>query len=445
MQQPPDPAASRAVLIGTAGYANLPELTAVTRNLVAMRTMLCDAELWGLADASCRIIADPEKPADIVDGVSEAAREAKDTLVVYYAGHGLLDADNIDLHLALRHSREFRGYTALSYHYVRQVVMRSPARRRIVILDCCYSGRATHTLMGGATGNDLAQHAVIEGTYVLTSSSRDSVSLSPAGEVHTAFTGELLSIVHDGIPDGPDLIDLETLYTHLDRRLRARNRPPPQRCNHNTAGLLPLVWNRARRAPRKNAMSAADVAARAWDVGMRLADVLRATGHNREAAEILTLLWDARDTDKPPDDLQLHLHLSQLFNELGQVDEAAEVLREAYVNLDESHPRDVLARVSLAFARLIRERGDYAKACDVLESAVESLGDAPPATTRAPTADAGYPGVGVHPEVEETARLRPPAVPKSTDVPRLRMCGACGAPDSGKPFCASCGTARDNG
>ncbi|MFI1583959.1 caspase family protein [Embleya sp. NPDC020630] len=183
MQQPPDPEASRAVLIGTAGYANLPELTAVTRNLAAMHTMLCDADLWGPADASCRIIKDPEQPADVVDGVSEAAREAKDTLVVYYAGHGLLDADNIDLHLALRHSREFRGYTALSYHYIRQAVMRSPARRRIVILDCCYSGRAAHPLMG-ANGDDLAQHAVVEGTYVLTSSSRDSVSLSPAGEVH---------------------------------------------------------------------------------------------------------------------------------------------------------------------------------------------------------------------------------------------------------------------
>ncbi|MFF7251466.1 caspase family protein [Embleya sp. NPDC008237] len=404
MQQPPDPAASRAVLIGTAGYASLPELTAVTRNLVAMRTMLCDAELWGLADASCRIIADPERAADVVDGVEEAAREAKDTLVVYYAGHGLLDADNIDLHLALRHSREFRGYTALSYYYIRQAVLRSPARRRIVILDCCYSGRAAHPLMG-ANDVDLARRADVEGTYVLTSSAHDAVSLSPAGEVHTAFTGELLSIVHDGIPDGPDLIDLETLYTHLDRRLRARNRPPPQRCNHNTAGLLPLVWNRARRAPRKNAMSAADVAASAWDVGTRLADVLGATGHNREAAEILTLLWSARDTDKPPDDLHLHLHLSQLFNELGQVDEAEEVLREAYVNLDDSHPRDVLAQVSLAFARLMRERGHYAKACDVLESAVESLGGAPPPTTQAPTANAGYPGADdMHPEVEETAK-----------------------------------------
>ncbi|MFI1583958.1 hypothetical protein [Embleya sp. NPDC020630] len=134
-----------------------------------------------------------------------------------------------------------------------------------------------------------------------------------------------------------------------------------------------------------------------------------------------------------------------MFNELGQVDEAAEVLREVYVNLDDRHSRDVLARVSLAYARLMRERGDYAKACDVLESAVESLGGTPPVSTRFPAANAGYSGaVGMRPEAEETARLRPLAVP-TTDLPRLRMCRGCGAPDSGKPFCASCGTVRDNG
>ena len=134
MQQLPDPAASRAVLIGAAAYASLPELKPVAQNLSGLRDVLCDPDLWGLDPGACTVVADPEDPADIVDPVADAARGASDTLIVYYSGHGLLDSDSPDLHLALRRSREFQGYTALSYQHIRQAVMRSPAQRRIIVL-----------------------------------------------------------------------------------------------------------------------------------------------------------------------------------------------------------------------------------------------------------------------------------------------------------------------
>lgn len=382
MQQLPDPAESRVVLIGAAEYETLPSLKPVAQNLLGIRNVLCDPELWGLPAEACTVVPDPQSAVDIVDPVSEAARVAQDTLLVYYAGHGLLDSDSPDLHLALRQSREFQGFTALSYQHVRQAVMRSPARRRVIVLDCCYSGRVAHPLMGGhASGDDgFAQVAVVEGTYVLTSSARDAVSLAPQGEMYTAFTGELLSILRDGIPNGPDLIDLETLFTHLDRRLRARDRPAPQRCNHNTAGLLPLVRNRARTAQPGGTTSAQDVAGRAAEVGLRLAGLLRDAGRVREAVQILTVLWRSRSTEEPPADLALPVELARLLRDLNQVAEAVGVLRNAYEHVH-AFPVETAGQVALAYARLLRESGDYLEACDVLEAALEaSLGGTVSAT-----------------------------------------------------------------
>ncbi|WTW99210.1 caspase family protein [Streptomycetaceae bacterium NBC_01309] len=413
MQHLPDPTTSRAVVIGAASYAFLPELPAVARNVHGMRAAFCDPELWGLVPDLCRTVVDPEDPEDVVGAVAAAAREARDTLVVYYAGHGLLDSDSPDLHLALRRSKELMGYTALSYQHIRRAVMRSPAQRRVVILDCCYSGRVAMPFMRGDP-DDLARHAIVEGTYVLTSSARDIASLAPANERYTAFTGELLELLREGIPNGPDVISLELLYEHLDQRLRARDRPVPQRCGHNTAGLLPLARNVARSMPPPGPaeVSAAEVAGTAFDVGVRLAAVLHDAGAGREAAQILTTLWGARDAAAAPEDLRLHLDLAALRAELGQVAEAIEVLEEAFAHAAAGpHPRPEVGGVCLALARLLRETGDYPRACDVLEFAVEALSDPLPSPSPVPQPTPGaatVPPPGTPPEPAADGPIPPP-------------------------------------
>ncbi|WP_436771055.1 tetratricopeptide repeat protein, partial [Yinghuangia sp. YIM S09857] len=145
---------------------------------------------------------------------------------------------------------------------------------------------------------------------------------------------------------------------------------------HNTAGLLPLARNVARTLPPPEPaeVSAAEVANTAFEVGVRLAAVLHDAGAVREAVQILTTLWDSRDPSAEPEDLRLHLDLASLRAELGQVAEAVEVLEEAFAHAAAGpHPRPEVGGVCLALARLLRETGDYPRACDVLEFAVEVL------------------------------------------------------------------------
>jgi hypothetical protein len=246
----PDPHRSRAVLLGTSRFTHpgLPDLPAVRNNLEGLAACFQDPGLWGLPAACCTVVADPVSPGDLIDPVHEAAEAAEDTLLVYYAGHGLIDHDTNELLLALVGSVSGRSHTAARYEYLRRDVNNARARRRVVILDCCYSGKAVGGMADPATM--LADEASAEGIYLLASAPANKQALSPPGEPNTAFTGALLTVLTGGLPDAGPELRLDEIYRHVFYSLRGRSRPEPQRRAGNTAGDLALVRNRGwQRAP----------------------------------------------------------------------------------------------------------------------------------------------------------------------------------------------------
>ncbi|MET0425708.1 MAG: caspase family protein [Actinoplanes sp.] len=238
-----DPAASRAVLIGVHSYTDLPNLPAVGRNLAGLREAIAHPEIWGLPAEHCLVVAQPDNARAVLDAVIAAGSGATDTLLVYYAGHGLTDPHNDELYLTLPGSDPEYPAMALAYEFLRRAVRdpRIKARRKVVILDCCYSGRA----LEGGMGDVLANRTVTAGTHVLTASGATQRAWSPPGEVYTAFTGELLRLLDQGIPDGPELLSADTIYQHVHTELMAKGRPLPQQHNRNAGGDIVLARNRA--------------------------------------------------------------------------------------------------------------------------------------------------------------------------------------------------------
>lgn len=110
-------------------------------------------------------------------------------------------SSSADLYLALGDSREHLGYTAVAHQHLRAAPRSARARREVVVLDCCFSGRAARALAGDEV---LAAEAAVDGAYVLTASPRDRIALAPDGERYTAFTGELLGVLRHGVQDGPE-------------------------------------------------------------------------------------------------------------------------------------------------------------------------------------------------------------------------------------------------
>ncbi|MFF3750332.1 caspase family protein [Streptomyces sp. NPDC002018] len=370
MNRLPDPAASRAVLIGTSSYQNLEQLPAVEANLRDLSDALRDAMLWGLPEQHCAVVADPSDASAMLDPVYGAAEEATDTFLVYFAGHGLRDADSADLYLALTGSREGTGYTAVAYEHLRTAVRSSRARRRVIVLDCCFSGRAARALAGNTDA--LALQVAVDGAYVLTSSPKDRVSLAPEGELHTAFTGELLHLMRLGVTGGPELIDLDTIYRVLDERLRAKSRPQPQRSQENDIGRLPLIRNRARADHRFPAGPVLDVDVRAAMVaaGLKLARLLRSQGRNRDALPVLRLALEEQAPEGESNTFAVQLELSEVLADAGQMREAIEVLEQAFHQTHKTFgPEAVL--ICRRLADLLQESGNHIQACEVLKHALD--------------------------------------------------------------------------
>ncbi|MFG2841259.1 diguanylate cyclase domain-containing protein [Streptomyces zaomyceticus] len=246
MSRLPDPAKSRALFIGVDRFDSLDDLPAVRRNLSTL-VELFTGEVWGLDPRNCTSLLNPATTRDVDEAIFRSTEEASDTLLIYYAGHGLLDRTG-RLHLAMPDSDKRSVHsTAFPYDWARMRLETAKASRRIVILDCCFGARAMGVQSSAASIVELAE---AEGTYVLAAAGESAFALAPPGEPFTAFTEALVRVLTDGIADAPDFLDLDTAFKGMQSILRRQERPDPQSLGRNQVGRMPFVKNAAYVADR---------------------------------------------------------------------------------------------------------------------------------------------------------------------------------------------------
>ena len=238
-----DAAGSRVLLVGAGTYgpaAQLEDLPSVTRGIERLRQILTDSERGGLVSASCVTVLDPATPQAMMSELQRCAREAEDALVVYYSGHGVTDPEDGSLLLAVAGTDKQQPYaTAVPIAWIRREVRASDARAKVVILDCCYSGRAIPSMSAG----ELAEQADIEGSFVMTAAAANKKALAPDGESFTAFTGSLIDVLEAGVAEAGEYLDLDTIYRRLRKALRSQGRPEPEVQRINEASRLALSRN----------------------------------------------------------------------------------------------------------------------------------------------------------------------------------------------------------
>ncbi|MER7211497.1 caspase family protein [Streptosporangium sp. NPDC000239] len=244
-----DRSGSRAVLIGTSEYSDrrFPQLPAVANSLHGMAEVLTDPELCGWSEEQVEVWRDPTDMRRLVQNLRRVAEETTGVLLVYFAGHGTITRRG-QLCMILKDT-DFTDtdITGLEFERLREVLMDSPARTKIVILDCCYSGRAIEAL-----SSTVVDSTDIHGAYTLTASDHTAhvVSLDQQADTPTSFTAELLDLVRTGVSGGPEWLTMNDIYSHLRQRLRGRGLPAPNQRGTDTAIHHPFVRNQAAdRAP----------------------------------------------------------------------------------------------------------------------------------------------------------------------------------------------------
>lgn len=240
-----NPDTSRAVLIGTATYSRMEDVRSVEANLADVRAALIDPDLWGLPPEHITEIPDGLQPKEIYQALRAAATTTRPDglLVIYYAGHGL--PHERDLVLGLRDTDpQFPDDDGLRYVKIREAIQLSVTLQRLVILDCCYAGRAGRELLaGGDALRRLADQAEVEQAALLLAAGPNEPAKAPLRARNTAFTGALLQVLRNGSETPDPMLTVRTVYDDVTRLLVAAGHPRPELRESNSAGDLPFVRN----------------------------------------------------------------------------------------------------------------------------------------------------------------------------------------------------------
>ena len=190
----------------------------------------------------------------------KAAANPDDTVLIYFAGHGLMEAD--------RSSADSDGYSkyllphdanpsdlfgsALSMEELSRILQRLRPERVVLIIDSCFSGAA-----GGRTPyetNDAWRGVITEeflvriasvgkGRVILTASSSREVAQESNSMRHGIFTYFLLEGLRGfADTDADGRIDVDEIYKYVSQKVSAatRGRQNPMRKAPNLTGTLVL-------------------------------------------------------------------------------------------------------------------------------------------------------------------------------------------------------------
>jgi uncharacterized caspase-like protein len=215
----PDYSHSRAILIGASTYqdADFLPLPAAADSLDGFREVITDPHLCGWPSERITFLPNPVGAPQLVKRLRRLAETTEDVLLVYFVGHGTMNELG-QLCLVLSDT-DFSDpdVTGLEYSRISDALKRSPARMRVVILDCCYSGRAIEAQAGSGS---IADSTAVQGIYTMTASDHTAHAPTPREQqsAATSFTGELHGVIRAGIEGAPERLTLGLIYRQVRHR-----------------------------------------------------------------------------------------------------------------------------------------------------------------------------------------------------------------------------------
>jgi hypothetical protein len=211
-----------ALIIGTSKYADsgLQQLRSPGTDAQALSDVLADAKIGGLTTT---LLLD--KTADTLRRAIEQFYQSAgvDDLAVTHIGcHGVKDEDGNLYFAAADTQLSLLESTAVAASFVNRQMARSRCRRKLLFLDCCFSGAFSPGLMSRATpGVDIKDRFTGRGQIVLTASSAIEYAFEgdlPTGQgTGSVFTAALIGGLRDGSADrdGDGWVTIDELYDHI--------------------------------------------------------------------------------------------------------------------------------------------------------------------------------------------------------------------------------------
>jgi hypothetical protein len=213
----------------------------------------------GLAD----VLADPATcgfaVSTVINGRSDevgravedflAERDRGDLLLLYFSCHGLKD-EHGRLYFAARNTvRDRLRSTAVPAGFVNDLLLGCRSRRKVLVLDCCYSGAFAKGMQVKADPSvHTAEQFDARGLVVLTAS--DATQYAFEGDavsgnaVRSVFTASLVEGLETGNADidGDGLVSVDDAYEYMRRRMAQQPRyQSPRKWEFDVQGQIVIA------------------------------------------------------------------------------------------------------------------------------------------------------------------------------------------------------------
>lgn len=233
------------ISIGCSDYQadNLENLKYADKDAQKFYECYRDSGMEGLDEERCyKLFIKPPTITDVGKVLEPVLTEAKpkDTVVFYFAGHGIVDEQNT-LFLAL-HDTVTNGLnlTAISTFDLLKQIGNCRAQRKIIFLDCCHSG----AIVGKSRGVDdnknmltLLKEHTGKGTVILTSCQESEVAREASDLEQGLFTYHIVEGLKGAADVNDDgVITKDELYQYVSKEFKKRNIPQTPKDISNIGG-----------------------------------------------------------------------------------------------------------------------------------------------------------------------------------------------------------------
>jgi len=218
----------RALVVGIDHYPEPNDLSGCVNDAVEMAAIL-ELNGDGSPNFDVRRLISSEQAVD-----SEALHEAIDELfageadiaLLYFAGHGILDADTNSGFLVTQDGRKPNWGINLAAVLELANKAHPKIKSTVILLDSCQSGYAGE-IAGLGDGGKVSH--IGTGVTILTACHREGAALEDEG--HGSFTGILLDGLSGAACDVVGRVTPAALYAHVDQTLGAWEQRPIYKAN----------------------------------------------------------------------------------------------------------------------------------------------------------------------------------------------------------------------
>ncbi|CAK8723422.1 Formylglycine-generating enzyme, required for sulfatase activity, contains SUMF1/FGE domain [Candidatus Electrothrix aarhusensis] len=212
-----------AILIGSSRYPDEPGLTELRcpeNDVDALDAVLCSPDFGCFTET---FVFKNRPSHEILEKIETVLADAgrDDLVLIYFSGHGKTSIGPLCLATANTKMKAL-GSTSIPVAMIKTFFDSSDTRKKVLILDCCFSGSAGKIFTKGGVDDQLRVISEGEGIFIMTASATFQAAFEKEGDQYSLFTKHLVEGIRTGEADKDEdgLVDMQELYEYVHEKVQ---------------------------------------------------------------------------------------------------------------------------------------------------------------------------------------------------------------------------------